>query len=261
MTKRERLPSKPIPIARSIAWKPLDDSYHMLASMLAESGHNYVLLATQKFLAAAEGHAAASAAPGGPSPFAVMFGRLYRCSKSELRYAVIDELKPPPPAVLSDAGRPDVQKLRQFVHDEGQKGDRRIVGWLAALDEAAPRLPLPAERLQAECFPESWQSALVVVPSLAYSSGGFYRYSVRAQRTCQVPFYELIEGTAPKRGERKRTVIEWCNYVTPEPVLRPGVPEAPPSNGSGTNGGSPFKPIGEMFSRVRGRVGGDRGVP
>jgi hypothetical protein len=255
MTKRPRHASKPAPVEQAILWKPLDDAYHLLASMLKAERENYVPFATQSFLVSL---AEQMREAGDEWGFGLILGRLYRCSRTNVRYTVTTEAAPLRGPVRPDSGAPDIREMRQAVAAQKGKGGQAILGWYCRRGEVGPRMSHADEDVHASCFPESWQITLVLASAAPFTAGGFFVYSRKAERSCQVPFFELIEGK-PSKKERKRTVLEWSNYVAGEPIRRAGATgDEVSSEPVGRPSWPVLRPLDDVLSRMRGWVGRSR---
>ena len=147
--------------------------------------------------------------------------------------------------------------MREALDAEHRRGAGQTLGWYARRPEIGTRM-LPAdEQLYADLFPQPWQFALVLAPAAGEgpedrTTGAVFIYSGKAVRSCQVPFHECVE-IRSKRGERKRTVLQWPNYVPSEPVVRASAAEEAALREAAR--GSKPGPFGQMLSRVRQWIG------
>src|SRR5688500_5157219 len=91
MPERERVLRDPMPTARAILWKPLPDSYHLLASMMRATEQQAVLFITQRAFLQVERHlrSAPDLELGG-----YLAGQLFECPRARVRYSVINTVVP-----------------------------------------------------------------------------------------------------------------------------------------------------------------------
>src|SRR5688500_5072365 len=90
-TEREQLRREPLPVARAILWRPLPDSYHLLASMMRAHEQLSRLITAQRASREVERHrrSAPDLELGG-----FRAGRLCECPRSRARYAVVNTVEP-----------------------------------------------------------------------------------------------------------------------------------------------------------------------
>src|SRR5688500_3000926 len=84
---------QPIPLERSILWKPRYDSYHILAGVMRSAGGDYKTFFTQRALATVEGLVKSSPAR---DRFGFLTGRLFSCPRSGEHYMVVEAIVPAP---------------------------------------------------------------------------------------------------------------------------------------------------------------------
>src|SRR6185312_6068109 len=71
-----------------------------------------------------------------------------------------------------------------------------------------------------ERFHEVWQSGLVIATTGPEPTGGFFRLlpGSGGSNGMLIPFDEIVEDDGLLPGGRKRTLIDWANYRTEQPV-------------------------------------------
>src|SRR5688572_5291018 len=89
--KREHVRREPLPTARAILWKPLPDSYHLLASMMRTPEEQAQLFVTQRAFLQVDRHlrSAPDLELGG-----FLAGHLCECPRSRTRYSVVNTVVP-----------------------------------------------------------------------------------------------------------------------------------------------------------------------
>lgn len=94
-----------------------------------------------------------------------------------------------------------------------------LVGWYHSTPFVGPhpvRIDLETHR---ERFPEPWQTGLVVATGGDAPTGGFFRPSPGDPTGgVYIPFHELADDESLLPGGRKRSLIDWANYHTDDPV-------------------------------------------
>jgi hypothetical protein len=243
-----KLASKTIPIEQAIYWKPLDDSYHLLAATLQDWENNYLAFLPQRLVS---GLSERARADGGVEQFGLVMGRLFRCPNTGVRFTLAESAQPigRAPDDLDRESPAGLLWLRQAVADAAASSPLEMLGWYAARPEIGTRLSESDEVLHAQCFREPWHTALVSGPAGEFGSGALYRLSGKGERSFQSPFYELIEGDLRKTQANKRTLIDWINYVTDEPLLLRG--PTPREQGIIESGGGGFRPsVKRMLEQI-----------
>lgn len=252
-----RLASKPAPIERAVFWKPVDDAYHVLASMLRErQTPDPLLFASQQLLLSADEHARTATGTGA---LGLVLGRRYRDSRSGLPYEIAERALPlaQEGGDLTD-GAVDAP-LRDAIRAELASGGE-IIGWYCRRGEVGSRVSAIDEEVHRTVFPEVWQTLLVIDPDPAVPVGAFYLYSGKAERSYQVTFHELLaERDMPVKGQRKQSVLRWCNYSTTELVVPAGKSERERLlTPDGESADSARSPVERMILQLREWVdGGD----
>src|SRR5687767_7286123 len=91
VTDRGHIVRDPLPTARAILWKPLPDSYHLLASMMRTTEQQAHLFVTQRAFLQVERHlrSAPDLELGG-----FLAGQLYVCPRTNVRYSVVNTVVP-----------------------------------------------------------------------------------------------------------------------------------------------------------------------
>jgi Meckel syndrome type 1 protein len=205
----------PLPTARAILWKPLPDSYHLLASMMRTTEQQAFLFITQRAFLQVERHlrSAPDLELGG-----FLAGQLFECPRTHARYSVINTVVPFAD-VSSDA-------LLARVTQESFDAVRRrldahrlsLIGWYR--NGAGLGLQLLPDDVETHLtyFDQPWQTTMLVMPDPAKPKGAFFTYDSRVGRSYCIPFYELFDSPGLDSKRLDRTCVSWTTYVAAEPV-------------------------------------------
>ena len=200
---------RPMPIAASILWKPIDGSADQDAGPLP-------IFITQRALAAVHDHCAATR----ETCFGLLTGNLFRSPDTSAPYVIVESTIRLPAGVGDDAKAALTQGwvvAQDVVHRTGDQ----LVGWYRGRWSAETGLaPVEAETHTA-LFGQPWQVA-VVVGAGDTTVGGVLRHSAGDgwAQECQ-PFYELVDPASFRPDGSKPTRLRWDNYRTEETALVP----------------------------------------
>jgi hypothetical protein len=219
-TESDRIRREPMPTAHAILWRPLPDSYHLLASMMVPSQAAHLFITQRAFLQV-DRHlrSAPDLELGG-----FLAGHRYICPTTGTPYSIIN-------TVISFAdvtGEPLGSRVTNAAHDAVQRPLEAhrlsLIGWYR--NGAALGLQLLPDDVDTHIafFDRPWQTTMLVVPGAAKSKGAFFTYDRRVGRSYCIPFYELFDPMAAESNRLDRTCVPWTTYV-PSVAVQP-LPEA-----------------------------------
>ena len=207
-----------LPLERSICWRPLGDSYFLLAAILGETTAHYPLFLTQPALREIEDQrleieedAPVVGLLGGVMAHSVERGILFATVS---RVVPIQRLEP------GEAGRQAFRTALARARVHLATCGEEVIGWYRSRTHVGRRLMAGDERLMLELFNAPWQTTLVISPD---GHGSFFRYKPEAERSFAVPFYEVIDEDEAVTIES--SVLPFIGY---EPTDRAAYPDASP---------------------------------
>jgi hypothetical protein len=214
-TEREQLRREPLPVARAILWKPLPDSYHLLASMMRAPEQHTRLFISQRAFLQVERHlrSAPDLELGG-----FLAGHLCECPRSRARYSVVNTVVP-----FADVSE---QAIGTRVTPEAYNTVRRrldahrlaLIGWYRNGSGLGLQLLPDDVETHLAYFNEPWQTTMLVLPDPSKPKGAFFTYDPRVGRGYCIPFYELFDAHAVESKRLERTCVSWTTYVPSMPV-------------------------------------------
>jgi len=216
---------RPMPIAASILWKPIDGAAEEDAGLPP-------IFITQRALAAVHDHCAATRA----ACFGLLIGDVVNSPETGAPYVVVESTIRLPGSPDEDAKTVLVQGW-VVAQDVLRKSGDLLVGWYRGGGGEASLSPAEAEAHRA-FFVQPWQLA-VVVGSGDTTVGGVLRRSEGSgwAQEC-LPFYELVDPASFRPDGSKPTQLRWDNYRTEETALVPP-PALPVPAASGVPAGMP----------------------
>ena len=172
---------RPMPIAASILWKPIDAPPEQDAGLIP-------VFITQRALAAVHDHCAATR----ETCFGLLAGSPYRAPETGLPYVVVESTIRLPGVIGDDAKAALMQGwvvAQDVVHRTGDQ----LVGWYRGRWSAETGLAPAEAETHTALFGQPWQLA-VVVGAGDTTIGGVLRRSASPDwaQEC-LPFYELVE--------------------------------------------------------------------
>ncbi len=215
VTARGHVLRDPLPTARALLWKPLPDSYHLLASMMRTSEQQAVLFITQRAFLQVERHlrSAPDLELGG-----FLAGQLFECSRTHVRYSVINTVVPfadvSSNALLSRVTQESFDTVRKRL-DAHQLS---LIGWYRNGTGLGLQLLPDDVETHLTYFDQPWQTTMLVMPDPAKPKGAFFTYDSRVGRSYCIPFYELFDSPGLEANRLDRTCVSWTTYVAAEPV-------------------------------------------
>lgn len=267
MGRRERLETTVIPVARSIPWRPVTHSNHLVLPLLRpEQSHFRHFIAQRALIAAQE--LVRPAAGGDQVGYGLLTGSLHRCPRTHAHFAVVERIVAlgPEPDGDVESVRTSWFRRRMEAVEEGEgegggegsgEGDgERVIGWVRGSVSVGHRLPPADEALHLRCFPRAYQVALTIGEGI----GGFLAYEAKVACTFLIPFHELLDhAIRDEDATPPATALDWANYESSRPVigLRPEERQArvglAPSPAPTTGG-----LLGTALGSLRGLMGGSR---
>lgn len=205
----------PLPTARAILWKPLPDSYHLLASMMRATEQQAALFITQRAFLQVERHlrSAPDLELGG-----FLAGQLFACPRTRLRYSVITTVVPfadvSSNALLSRVTQESFETVRKRL--DGHR--LSLIGWYRNGSGLGLQLLPDDVETHVTYFDQPWQTTMLVMPDPAKPKGAFFTYDSRVGRSYCIPFYELFDSPSGDPKRLDRTCVGWSTYVAAEPV-------------------------------------------
>ena len=210
LTGREHLRREPLPTARAILWKPLPDSYHLLASMMRTPAQQAQLFVTQRSFLQVDRHlrAAPELELGG-----FLAGQLFECPRTHVRYSVVNTVVPFADVSGQPIGSRVTQESFEAVRKRLDAHRLSIIGWYR--NGAGLGLQLLPDDVETHLtyFDQPWQTTMLVVPDPTKPKGAFFTYDPRVGRSYCIPFYELFDAHAAETNRLARTCVSWTTYV------------------------------------------------
>jgi hypothetical protein len=261
MEDRSLFLPQPIPVARSILWKPLPDSFHLLARVL-EGAQAYKIFISQDTLLDIEDRIRTSRHQ---HVLGLLLGNLYECTETGERFVIVTaHLKST--QQLDEENDPISPELWESLQADLRGRSGHVLGWYRSHSRVGRRLEPPDARVQERYFPQPWQSVLLLNVDERRITGGLFLVEKRSGRSYLSPFYELLDSESVRVAGVKRTCVSWYNYVTEDTVSpfagweRETVP-APVVSDSEGGGASFFSRLIDSVRRAfRGFVNDDRPV-
>src|SRR5437016_8561106 len=203
---------RPMPIAASILWKPIDGPPEQDAGLIP-------VFMTQRALAAVHDHCATTR----ETCFGLHTGNVYRAPETDLPYVIVESTIRLPGVIGDDAKAALMQGwvvAQDVVHRTGDQ----LVGWYRGRWSAETGLAPAEAETHTALFGQPWQLA-VVVGAGDTTIGGVLRRSASPDwaKEC-LPFYELVEPASFRPDGSKPTRLRWDNYRTEETALVPPAP-------------------------------------
>ncbi|HSJ65671.1 MAG TPA: hypothetical protein VK922_17395 [Gemmatimonadaceae bacterium] len=185
-------PLATMPLHRSICWRPLGDSYFLLAAVLGDQRTHYPLFITQQALMEVEEQRLAI--EDEYPVVGLLGGVLARSPERGFLYPTITRVVPIRRVEAGEEGR---QAFRGALHRARvhlATCGEEVVGWYRSRAAVGRRMIAGDERHMLEHFPKPWQTTLIISPDC---HGAFFRYKLEAERSFMVPFYELVDEETP----------------------------------------------------------------
>lgn len=250
MGRQERLEATVIPVTRSIPWRPVTHSNHLVVPLLRSEQSHFRHFVAQRALIAAQ-DLVGPAADGAPPARGLLTGGLHRCPRTRARFAVIERVVPLGPEPDGDQESARTAWFRRQV-DAVEADGECVIGWVRGSASVGHRLPPADEALHLRCFPQPYQVALVI----GHGVGGLLAYEAKVACTYLLPFHELLDRPI-RDGDATppATAMDWVNYEPARPVI--GLRPAERRERAGPR--SPDQlPTGGFLDSLRGLMGGPR---
>jgi hypothetical protein len=206
----------PLPTARAILWKPLPDSYHLLASMMRTTEQQASLFITQRAFLQVERHlrSAPDLELGG-----YLAGQLFECPRTKVRYSIINTVVPFADVSDDALGSRVTQASFDTVRKRLDRHQLALIGWYRNGTGLGLQLLPDDVETHLTYFDQPWQTTMLVMPDPARPKGAFLTYDPRVSRSYCIPFYELFDSHAPDATRLDRTCVSWTTYVASAPVV------------------------------------------
>jgi hypothetical protein len=207
-----------MPLERSICWRPLGDSYYLLAAILGDTRMHYPLFLTQPALREIEDQR-----PGIEEDWPVvglLGGTILRSAERGILFVTVSRVVPIPNLPAGEEGRRAFRVALARARVHLATCGEEVIGWYRSRAHVGRRLLPGDERLMLELFNEPWQTTLVISPD---GYGSFFRHKREAERSFAVPFYELIDEDEPVVLES--SALPFTGY---EPTSRAVYPDSSP---------------------------------
>ena len=204
----------PLPTERAVLWKPLPDSYHLLASMMRSTEDQALMFITQRAFLQVERHlcSAPELELGG-----FLGGQLCECPRTHRRYSIVNTVVP-----FADVGDPIGSRVTPRAFETVQRRlaahGLSMIGWYRNTSGLGLQLLPDDVETHLEYFNEPWQTTMLVVPNSSRPKGAFFTYDRRVGRGYCIPFYELFDEHAAESNRLARTCVCWTTYVASAPV-------------------------------------------
>jgi hypothetical protein len=213
--ERGHVRHEPLPVARAILWKPLPDSYHLLASMMRTAEQQTQLFVTQRAFLQVDRHlgSAPDLELGG-----FLAGHLCECPRSRARYSVVNTVIPFADVTGEPLGARVTHKAYETVRRRLDTHRLALIGWYRNGSGLGLQLLPDDVETHLAYFNEPWQTTMLVVPDASKPKGAFFTYDPRVGRGYCVPFYELFAGDAADSNRLGRTCVTWTTYIPSNPV-------------------------------------------
>src|SRR5213079_2961116 len=199
---------RPMPIAASILWKPIEGAAGQDAGL-------FPVFITQRVLAAVHDHCAATPA----ACFGLLIGDVVDSPETGASHVVVESTIRLPGSPEDDAKAVLVQGW-VVAQDALRKSGDLLVGWYRGGGGEAGLSPAEADAHRA-FFVQPWQVAVVVGSGDPTVGGVFRRSAGPAWAQECLPFYELIDPSSSRPDGSKPTRLRWDNYRTEETALVP----------------------------------------
>lgn len=250
----EMVRREPLPLARAILWKPLPDSYHLLASMMRSTENQAHLFVTQRAFLQVERHlcSAPDLQLGG-----FLAGQLYECPRTQRRYSIVTTVIPLADVSEEPIGARVTQEAVDTVRTRLDSHRLSLIGWYRNTTGLGLQLLPDDVETHLAYFNEPWQTTMLVLPDASRPKGAFFTYDPRVGRGYCIPFYELFDAHAAETNRLARTCVGWKTYVAAAPVeplavaekeivetIVAPIPTAPPEP-------PPREPIDEWWDAIK----------
>lgn len=212
----------PLPTARAILWKPLPDSYHLLASMMRTTEQQASLFITQRAFLQVERHlrSAPDLELGG-----YLAGQLFECPRTKVRYSVINTVVPFADVSSDALGARVTRESFDAVRTRLDRHQLSLIGWYRNGTGLGLQLLPDDVETHLTYFDQPWQTTMLVMPDPAKPKGAFLTYDPRVSRSYCIPFYELFDAPGMDASRLDRTCVSWTTYVAAAPVVPLAVAE------------------------------------
>jgi len=193
---------QPLPLHRSILWKPATGSAAITDPIFV----------TQTAVAALREHA--GTAPE-QSLLGFLVGDLCESPDAEARFIVIGTTIRATQPVQGDRTTVVLNALWDRVRAEVKKSGGRLLGWYHTHPGSGPGIELSSYDVETHerYFKDAWQVALVIGAIDGQPAAGFFRVGDdESWASACLPFYEVLKEDSAGEGAKKRSYVVWKNY-------------------------------------------------
>ena len=209
--KPARVRRQAMPVASSIAWKPLRDSHYIIASLQPGGGGIRQVFVRQSTLREVQGLVRRDREQ---PVVGLLLGERLDCALSMTPYLLIDSHVEV--AIGSLDERTVADAIRTLHERLGRLKSVEVLGWFCTNRTADPAVSRAQAAVHATWFAEPWKTVLVF--GEGGDNGAFHLHDPSAARWFQSPFYEVTDSKATNRGP-KPTCVTWPTYITTASVV------------------------------------------
>ena len=209
--KPARVRRQAMPVASSIAWKPLRDSHYIIASLQPGGGGIRQVFVRQSTLREVQGLVRRDREQ---PVVGLLLGERLDCALSMTPYLLIDSHVDV--AIGSLDERTVADAIRTLHERLGRLKSVEVLGWFCTSRTADPAVSRAQAAVHATWFAEPWKTVLVF--GEGGDNGAFHLHDPSAARWFQSPFYEVTDSKATHRGP-KPTCVTWPAYITTASVV------------------------------------------
>lgn len=214
----------PLPLARAIAWVPRGADQAEWPPHGARPVRT-PLFVTSGVLRAVQRHLSGSRTGTG---FGFLAGRLFRCPRSDVPYALVESAHAGRDALAEQASGEHLERAWRDLEGAPDGIDRLLLGWYHGHDRHGLLLTDPDRETNRRYFGAPWQFSIVVVSRDGRPLGGVFRQAGTSpeEPSRPMPFFELL--SKPHGGDLAsvESAVDWTNYEPNRP-LPPSIPGDP----------------------------------
>ncbi|MEE9208759.1 MAG: Mov34/MPN/PAD-1 family protein, partial [Gemmatimonadota bacterium] len=216
---------KPRPLLRSVLWEPATKG-----DAPRRSNSAYETFLVQRALDVLFSHVWSS--PHETSSFGFLVGDLCECPDSGGRYVIVNTAIPSRFPLKEDAEPQISTEAKIALQLEVDRHKGILVGWYHSHPKGPPRLSNQDLTTHRSIFKEPWHTAVLVTTDPGKPEGAVFCQTDEGMDSQLLPFYEQVSNESLMAKGRKRTRIDWQNFVTDTSILsdiapRPDVPKPP----------------------------------
>ena len=208
--KPDRVRRLAMPVTTSIEWKPLRDSYYVVASLQPGGGGRRQIFAQQSILREIQDLARGDAAR---PVVGLLLGERLDCAITLKPYVVIESHVE---VTLASLDEPTVSDAIRTLRSRVGRQKPEVLGWFCRCNSADAVVSRTQAAVHAACFAERWHTVLTF--GNGGNAGAFFLHDSSAARWFHAPFYEVTDPKASSRTH-KPTSVAWPAYLTTASVV------------------------------------------